>query len=121
MSAKVGYGSKDKVQNEAAHIVTVCTKLDAFADLIQESGSERLRKHKLILFYKMVNGLSPSYFNVLVPSKIGNSTTYNLRKPNNLRTVASQTSLNNNSFLPSVINDYNSLPDEIKNAESLFF
>ena len=48
-----------------------CTKLVATADLIQESGwetlSERRRKHKLILFYKMVNGLSPSYLNILVP------------------------------------------------------
>ena len=81
--------------------------------------SERRRKHKLILFYIMVNVLSPSCLNILVPSTIGNSTTYNLRRPNNLRTIACKTSLYNNSFLPSLINDWNSLPDEIKNAESL--
>ena len=119
-------GLKDqlyKVQNEAARIVTGCTKLVAIADLIQESGwetlSERRRKHKLILFYKIVNGVSPSYLNVLVPLTIGNSTTYNLLRPNNLRTIACKTSLYNNSFLPSVINDWNTLPDEIKNGESL--
>ena len=69
----------DKVQNEAAGKVTGCTKLVAIADLIQESGwetlSERRRKHKLILFYNMVNGLSPTYLNVLCPSTTGNSTT----------------------------------------------
>ena len=113
----------DKVQNEAARIVAGCTKLVSIADLIQESGwetlSERRRKHKLIHFYKMVNGLSPNYLNVLVPPTIGNSTTYNLRRPDNLRTIACRTSLYNSSFLPSVIYDWNSLPDEIKNAVSL--
>ena len=113
----------DKVQNEAARIVTGCAKLVAIADLIQESGwetlSERRRKHKLIHFYKMVNGLSPNYLNILVPPTIGNLTTYNKRRPNNLRTIACRTSLYNNSFLPSVISDWNFLRDEIKNAESL--
>ena len=113
----------DKVQNEATRIVTGCTKHVAIADLIQESGwetlSERRRKHKLILFYKMVNGLSPSYLNALVPSTIGNSTTYNLRRPNSLKTIACKTSLYKNSFLPTVINDWNSLPDEIKNHLNL--
>ena len=69
----------------------------------------------------MVNGLSPNYLNILVPQTIGNLTTYNLRRSNNLRTIACRTSLYNNSFLPSIINDWNSLRDEIKNAESLKF
>ena len=112
----------DKVQNKAERMVTGFTKLVAIADLIQESGwetlSERRRKHKLIFFYNKVHSLSPSYLNALVPSTIGNSTTYNLRRPNNLRSIACKTSLYKNSFLPSVI-DWNSLPYEIKNAESL--
>ena len=113
----------DKAQNEAARIVTGCTKLVAIADLYQESGwetlSQRRRKHKLILFYKMVNGLAPNYLNILVPPTIGNSSSYNLRRPNNLRNIACRTRLYSSSFLPAVINDWNSLPDEIKNAESL--
>ena len=68
----------DKVQNEAARKVTGCTKLVAIRDLYQESGwetlSERRRKHKLMLFYKMINGLSPNYLNVLVPQTVGEST-----------------------------------------------
>ena len=113
----------DKVQNEAERIVTGCTKLVAIAVLIQKSGRETLcerrRKHELINFYKMVNGLSPNYLNILVLPTIGNLATYNLRRPYNLRTIACRTSLYNNSFLPSVINDWNSLPEEIKNAVSL--
>ena len=113
----------DKVQNEAARIVTGCTKLVAIRDLYQESGwetlSERRRKHKLILFYKMITGLSPNYLNVLVPQTVGESISYNLRRPNNLRTITCRTTLYKHSFLPSVINDWNCLSDEMKNAGTL--
>ena len=81
----------DKVQNEAARIVTGCTKLVAIRDLYQESGwktlSETRRKHKLILYYKMLNGLSPNFLNGLVLQTVGESSSYNLRRPNNLRTI----------------------------------
>ena len=46
----------DKIQNEAARIVTGCTKLVSLSDLSRESGWETLRerrnKHKLILFFQ---------------------------------------------------------------------
>ena len=113
----------DKVQNEAARIVTGCTKLVSIVDLYREAGWETLgqrrRKHKLIIFYKMIYGLAPNYLNNLIPPTVGSSSTYNLRRPNNLRTIACRTSLYSNSFLPAVINDWNYLPDEIRNAESL--
>ena len=113
----------DKLQNEAARIVTGCTKLVAIADLYEETGwetlSERRRKHKLILFYKMMNGLSPNYLNSLVPPTVGNSSVYNLRSPNNLRNIPCRTSFYKNSFLPAVISDWNSLTDDMKSAETL--
>ena len=113
----------DKVQNEAACIVTGCTKLVAIRDLYQESGwetlSERRRKHKLILFYKMFNGLSPNYLNVLVPQTFAESSSYNIRGPNNLRTITRRTTLYKRSFLPSVINDWKCLSDETKNEHQM--
>ena len=113
----------DKFQNEAARIVTGCTKLVAIRDLYQEYGwetlSERRRKHKLILFYKLFNGVSPNYLNIFVPHSVGESTSYNLRRPNNLRTITCRTTLYKNSFLPSAINDWNCLSDEMKNAGTL--
>ena len=119
-------GLKDqlvKAQNKAAQIGSGCTKLVAIADLYWEVGweslSQRRCKHKLFLFYKMVNGLAPTYLYHLVPTTVGNFSAYNLRRPNNLRTIACRTSLYSNSFLPAVINEWNNLPDEIKNAESL--
>ena len=50
----------DKIQNEAARIVTGTTKLVSIRELYKEINwdtlDERRRKHKLALFYKMVNG-----------------------------------------------------------------
>ena len=116
-------GQLVKVQNEPTRIVTGCTTLVSIVDLYHESGwetlSQRRRKHKLILFYKMVNGLTPFYLNSLVPPTIEDSCSYNLRNPNNLRNIAYRTCLYSSSFLPTVINDWNSLPDDNKNAESL--
>ena len=67
----------EKVQNEAARIVTGYRKLVSLTDLNRESGweslSERRYKHKLILFFKMINGLVPSYLNSLVPVTIGST------------------------------------------------
>ena len=101
----------DKVQNEAARIVTGCAKLVAIRGLYEESGletlSERRRKHKLILFHEMFNGLSPNYLNVFVPQTVGESSSYSLRRPNNLRTIICRSTSYKNSFLPSVINEWN--------------
>ena len=56
---------------EAARIVTGCSKLVSLLDLTREAGceslSERRHKHKLLLYFKMVNGLCPSTLSVLVP------------------------------------------------------
>ena len=113
----------DKVQNVAARNVTGCTKLVSIFDLYREAGwetlSQRRRKHTLILLYKMIYRLAPNFLNNLIPPTVGSSSTYNLRRSNNLRTIACRTSLYSNSFFPSVINDWNDLRDEIRNAESL--
>ena len=51
----------DKIQLEAARIVSGTTKLVSPASLYMELGweslSSRRRKHKLVMFYKMINGL----------------------------------------------------------------
>ena len=54
----------DKIQNEAARIVTGTTKLISIQSLYDdtkwETLEERRRKGKLVLFYKMSDDLSPS-------------------------------------------------------------
>ena len=61
----------EKIQNEAARIVTGATKLVSINSLMQETGwetlSNRRKKYKLFLFYKMQHQMSPDYLSSLVP------------------------------------------------------
>ena len=113
----------DKVQYEAARIVSGCTKLVSINSLLLEVGwdslANRRRKHKLILFFKMVNGLSPPYLNSLVPDIVGNQSRYSLRNSDNLSNIATRTLLYQNSFLPSVIKEWNQLPIEVRTSPSV--
>ena len=66
----------------------------------------------------MVNNLSPTNLSSLVPSSVGNTTTYQLRNAANLHTINSNSQLYYNSFLASVIRDWNELPDKVRNSPS---
>ena len=72
----------EKIQVEAARIVTGTTKLISVKLLYQEIGWEPLTqkraKHKLHMFYKMSNDLSSAYLSSVVPSSFEN-TVYSLR------------------------------------------
>ena len=61
-------------QYEAARIATGATKLVSINSLIHETSWETLldrrKKHKLLMFYKMQNSLSPDYLSSLVPPTI---------------------------------------------------
>ena len=61
----------EKIQHETARIVSGATKLVSIDKLLKEVGRDTLscrrKKHKLILFYKMINGLCPDYLPSLVP------------------------------------------------------
>ena len=113
----------DKIQNEAARIVSGAIKVVSTNALYLELGWERLetrrRKPKLVLFFKMVNELSPLYLSSLVPSLVGNTSRYNLRNANDMTTLDSRTSCYFNSFLPSVVREWNTLPLEMRIAGSL--
>ena len=113
----------ESIQIDAARIVTGVTKLCSIQKLYEEVGwdtlQERRRKHKLILFYKMVNNLSPDYLSSLVPPLVGENNPYNVRNAHNFRTIEARTTLFYNSFLPSVVREWNNLPLETRNAPSL--
>jgi hypothetical protein len=113
----------EKIQYEAARIVTGTTKLVSIAKLMSEvcweSLSKRRKKHKLILFYKMKNNLTPGYLSSLVPDPVDASSQYSLRNSDNIQVPHSRTNLYLNSFLPSVIRDFNNLSQELRNAPSL--
>ena len=64
----------DAVHTEAARIITGATKLCSIEKLLSDLGWESLQnrrnKHKLIIFYKIINGLTPNYLLDLVPPNL---------------------------------------------------
>jgi hypothetical protein len=108
-----------KIQNEAGRIVSGATKLVSINELHNELGweslSERRRKHKLCLFYKMCHNSTPSYLSELLPTKFG----ANSRHANNFHTLSSRSNTYFNSFLPSTIREWNKLPEPTKACRSL--
>ena len=113
----------EKIQHEAARIVSGCTRLVSIRLLYNEVGWESLEtrrcKHKLILFFKMVRGMCPNYLSELVPQSVGVRSSRVLRNSSNLDGIRTRTSLYGNSFLPSTINTWNSLPEEAKCIDSV--
>lgn len=109
----------EAVQNEAARIITGATKLcninKLLNDLKWETLTERRKQHKLVLFYKMVNGIAPQYLSNLVPHENAD-TSYNLRSQ---RTVPSRTQAYRSSFLPSAIREWNALPVQTRESPSI--
>ena len=73
----------DKIQLEAVRIVSGTTKLVSTASLYMELGwgslSSRRRKHKLVIFFKMINGLCPDYLAKMEPERVSQISSYNLR------------------------------------------
>ena len=108
---------------EAARIITGATKLCSIEKLLSDLGWEspmnRRNKHKLIIFYKIINGLAPNYLHDLVPPIIQEPTNYNLRNTNDIQTLHASTNLYYNSFFPSTIRAWNSLPEDIKQSPSI--
>ena len=76
----------EKIQNEAAHIVTGATRLVSINLLDCKTGwdsiASRRNTHKIIMFHKIYTGLSPAYLSALIPATIGANVSYNLRNPN---------------------------------------
>ena len=73
----------EKIQIEAARIATGTTKLVSIASLYSEIGwnclDTRRKMQKLVLFYKMVNHLTPLYLSSLIPPTVNETSRYNLR------------------------------------------
>ena len=95
----------DKIQNEAARIATGATKLISLENLQEEVKWQPLQKrgdkHKLTLFFKMHNNITPSYLSDLVPETASSVTRYNLRHSNNIMKILGRTNSYLSLFLPS--------------------
>ena len=114
----------DKIQSEAARIVSGATKLVSLHALYEEVGWEVWNKDVgntsfcFLLLYKMFNNLSPLYLCSLIPPTVDTQFSYNLRNAHNIRTIHLRTTQYFNSFLPSTIREWNTLLD-VGNCNSI--
>lgn len=83
------------------------------------SLADRRKNHKLILYYKMVNGLTPSYLKDLLPTRVADVSRYSLRNAGNRSIVPTRTTRYKTSFLPSTTALWNNLTDQIRHSTSL--
>ena len=113
----------DKIQNEAARIVTGATTLVSLQALYDEVGWEPLQtrrtNHKLLLFFKMQHDLVPAYLSRLVPLSFSETSVYNTRNADDYTTIYCRTQNYYTSFLPSVVREWNNLPQQAKQLHSL--
>ena len=73
----------------------------------------------MVIFYKILNNLTPPYLQDFVPPLVQEANPYRLRNSNNILTIYADTNLYYNSFYPSTIRDWNNLPQEIKESSSV--
>ena len=67
----------------------------------------------------MQNGLSPDYLSVLVPPTVGSVIAYQLRNAPDVQLIHANTQLYYNSFLQSAAREWNDLPQDVRNLNSL--
>ena len=77
----------DAIHTEAARIITGATKLCSIDKLYADLGCNTLQecrnKHKLVILYKIINGLTPQYLHDVMPPLVQEATNYNIRNSNN--------------------------------------
>ena len=113
----------DAIHVEAARIITGAAKLCSIEKLVFDLGWESLQsrrnKHKLVIFYKILHGLTPDYLFDIVPPTVRETARYNLRNSEHIQNYRASTNLFLDSFFPSTIRAWNSLPNEVKEASSV--
>ena len=115
--------SLDKIQNEAARIVTGLTRSVSLINLHKEIGwlslSDRRDYQKLVLFYKIHNDMAPDFLKALCPPLTHETTDYNLRRSDDYYVMTRRTEIFSKSLIPSAINLWNRLASDTRNITSL--
>ena len=90
-----------------------------YEDLGWVSLSRRRLIHRLTLFYKITNNMTPQYLADIVPPTVGDRQIYNLRSRDNITQIHAQKQRYTKSLFPATIREWNSLPMEIRNSPTL--
>ena len=113
----------EKIQIEAARLVTGITRSASLDNLYKEIGwmtlENRRRYQKFICIFKIMNGLTPDYLRDIFPMNVHSRTAYTLRNAHNIDVVGCRTELFASSFIPSAVFLWNELPEDIKSITSI--
>ena len=113
----------EKIQYEAARIVTGLTRSVSIDRLIKEIGwvslADRRKIQKLTLVYKHRSGELPRYLSELYPITILQNTNYNLRNQENYATVTRRLEIYSQSVIPSSTKLWNTFDIDIRNSATL--
>ena len=105
--------SIEKLQNEAARIVTGLTRSVSLENLYRSCGweilSSRRKKSKLCFMYKVCSNLVPRYIQELIPPVVGSRSQYQLRDSQNYENMHTRTNILQKSCIPSSISLWNNL------------
>ena len=108
---------------EAIRIIVGAVKGTSHEKLYEESRfctlKERRKRHKLLMFYKMINYQCSEYLSNLVPPLVSTTNPYYRRRPYERVIPAHKTDLYANSFIPSTIQLWNTLPQTIQANPSI--
>lgn len=116
----------ETVQYEAARVVTGAmkgtNKRRLLNELCWEDMKTRRLAHKLILFYKITNSLTPSYLYDIMPLQVNQRirSAYTLRSSDNYSLIPARTERFKKSFFPSTVAEWNVLDTDLRNTQSFF-
>ena len=113
----------EQVQLNAARIVTGLPVFASLRSLYYETGwetlAERSRRRKLTLIYKIVNNDASSYLRNLLPNRVDETSTYNLRNNNGFVIPFSRLCSYESSFFPSTLKLWNNLGTQVRTLPTL--
>jgi len=115
----------EKIQYEAAKIVTGLTKSVSINNLLKEVGwvplSDRRKIQKYVFIYKEKHGLLPEYLHELFPGTVQeiSDNQYALRNNESYASDARWTKVYAISVIPSLLSLWDNLDANIRSAESL--
>ena len=108
---------------EAAIIVTGTTRSISTIKLYDEIDwltlGDRRKYQKFVLTYKIRNDMLPEYLNIFFPRVDIEQLRYGLRHLSDFVNLPRRTALFENSFVPSVIQQWNTIPCHLRQCPSL--
>ena len=113
----------EEIQRESMRAITGGIVGTSHLRLYQECGwtstHERRNRKNLTVFFKLVNRQTPEYMANLIPNKVQDKTTYNLRSSQDLSQGTTRSTFFQNSFIPSTTKTWNTLPQQLKNSKDI--